>query len=85
MRRTEAYSAMQGAAALAGPWPQEEACWDVGACIGEVGPRGRVLVRGEDGWQIISDVAPVAEEPVIEKPGKGAFYATGTLVVFLFI
>lgn len=44
--------------------------------IGDEGPMGRVLIAGEAGTAIIDELAPIAGEIVIEKPGKGAFYAT---------
>ena len=51
--------------------------WPPGTRIGDAGPMGRILIRGEEGHGIVDEVAPIEGEIVIDKPGKDAFYATG--------
>ena len=50
--------------------------WPPGNRIGDMGPMGRILIRGEAGHAIVDELAPAPGEIVIDKPGKNAFYAT---------
>ena len=57
-------------------WPEKLQRGNPSLRIGDPGPMGRILIRGEAGHDIIPELSPIAGEPVIDKPGKGAFYQT---------
>ena len=56
--------------------PAKRDRWAEGTRIGDMGPMGRILIRGEAGHALIDEVTPMPDETVLDKPGKNAFYKT---------
>src|SRR6266849_3618016 len=56
--------------------PSKKARGKLANGIGDPGPMGRILVRGEYGHDIVDELKPLPEEPIVDKPGKGSVYAT---------
>ncbi len=56
--------------------PAKKARGRLAAGIGDRGPMGRILVRGEYGHDVVDELKPAPGEPIVDKPGKGSFYAT---------